>query len=82
MPRVGVGKQLADIRLAQRAQNGVGHSVVDGIAITVTDRPAGMFLKTNAAKDHHPAVANWGPRLKSMQVVSVADADWRSTGRH
>ncbi len=70
---IGVGKQLADIGLAQRAQDRIGDRVVDRIAIGVADRTQRM-VEPHAPKHKRPAWSIRGQRLQAMQVVTVADA--------
>ena len=69
-----VGEELADIRLADRPEEGVGDGVSEGVRIRMPDRPE-VGLKGNAPQDHRAAPASGGEGFEPMEVVAVADAE-------
>ena len=77
--RIGVGKQFADIGLAQRAQDRIRDRVVDRIAIGVADRTQRM-VEPHAPQHKRPAWSIRGQRLQTMKVITVADAIGRLRG--
>ena len=74
MPRVIIREQLADVRLAQRAEQGIRHCVQQRITIGVTNRPERM-VDPFTAEHKRLAVAFRRVRLESMQIVPVTDAN-------
>jgi len=70
---VGVGKELADVGLGEGAQECVGHSGVESVAIAVGDGAA-VVGKGDAAQDEGTPLACGRAWLKPMEVVAVADA--------
>ena len=79
--RVGVGKELPDVRLAEGTEQGVGDRVQQGITVGVTDRPA-VMLEREASEHERPARAIRGNRLEAVEVVSVTDSKGRGGLRH
>ncbi len=72
MPRVVIRKQLPDIRLANRPEQGVGHGVQDRVAVRVANRADGM-VKRHAAEHERSTRPLRGSGLQPVQVVSMAD---------
>jgi len=72
VPGIIVGKELADVLTAQCTQNGIGHGVIERVAIGMGHWTAIVF-KSDTADDQRSTAALRVNRLQPMQVVAVSD---------
>lgn len=75
-----VGEHLADVGHAECAHKCVHKSVVKDVAVGMGDRAA-VVLEGDAADDQRAALAGGRLRFKTVEVISVADAEVRGRDR-
>lgn len=82
MAWIGIRKELADVGQGEGAQDGIGHGVVEGIAIRMS-HGTGFVLNADPAQHKGAARPRWGDRLKPMQIVTMAHTEvygWARAG--
>lgn len=69
---IRIGKEPSNIRFAQGTQEGIGHSMEQGVTIGMTDGACGM-LNLDTAQHERPPIPIGRTCLEPMKIVSVPD---------
>ena len=72
MPGVVIGKELPDIRMPDRPEQGVGKGVIDPVPIGMPDG-TDRVVEDNPSQDKWATLTHRSYRFQAMQVIPVTD---------